>query len=140
MGGFVEDQGLERPTRGIPDFAGSWRSQRGSEMELALSGRSLSGTYRTAVGEPGPDEGFSLVGFVNGDLIAFTVDFGVYGSVAAWAGQHTTEAGGERIHALWYLPRNLVDAEEPRMLWAGILAGADTFTRVRGSFPFGQEG
>jgi hypothetical protein len=125
-----------------PDFAGQWRNQRGSEMGLVVSGASLRGAYRTAVGEPRPGETFDLVGFVNGDLIAFTVDFGAYGCVAAWAGQHTVEEGEERIHTLWYLPRNLVDADEHRMLWAGMLAGADTFTRVYpgGSVLLGPEG
>jgi hypothetical protein len=112
------------------DVSGRWKNQYGSEMELRMGpGDRLTGTYHTAVGAPSPRQEFELVGFACGDLIAFTVDFGRFGSLTAWAGQHTRTDGVERIHTLWHLAKKLPEAEESRALWAGVLAGADTFER-----------
>jgi hypothetical protein len=112
------------------DFSGHWKNQRGSSIELAVDGDGrVSGTFRTAVGTPYPSESFPLCGVVAGDLIAFSVSFGVHESVTAWAGQHTVAGGRERIETLWHLARNVPDADEERGLWAAILAGADVFER-----------
>jgi hypothetical protein len=115
----------------LPDLSGRWKNQHGSEMQLRVGpGGRLTGTYHTAVGDPSPKQEFELVGFARGDLVAFTVDFGRFGSLTAWAGQHTRSEGTERIHTLWHLAKNIPDADEPRALWAGVLAGADTFERA----------
>ena len=112
------------------DFSGHWSNQRGSSIDLAVDERGrVSGTFRTAVGVPSPEERFPLCGFVQGDLIAFSVSFGLHESVTAWAGQHTVVAGRERIETLWHLARNIADEDEPRALWSAVLAGADTFER-----------
>jgi hypothetical protein len=112
------------------DFSGHWMNQRGSCIELAIDDRGrVSGRFRTAVGVPSPEETFPLCGFVEGDLIAFSVSFGVHESVTAWAGQHTIVDGRERIETLWHLARNIPDEDEPRALWSAVLSGADTFER-----------
>src|SRR5512138_1484285 len=99
------------------DFSGRWRNQRGSSLELAIDDRGrVSGTFRTGVGVPSPHESFPLCGFARGDLIAFSVDFGVHESVTAWAGQHTEAGGRERIETLWHLARNIPDSDEERGL------------------------
>jgi len=38
---------------------------------------------------PKPTEEFDLVGFASEHLLAFTVNFGEYGSLTAWVGLHT---------------------------------------------------
>jgi len=112
------------------DFSGGWRNERGSRLELSVDERGrVGGTFRTAVGTPFPDETFPVCGFVTGDLIAFSVSFGVHESVTAWAGQHTVAGGRERIETLWHLARNIPDEDEARGLWGAILAGADVFER-----------
>ena len=113
------------------DFAGRWKNQHGSEMQLRVGpGGRLIGTYHTAVGAPSPKQEFELTGFTCGDLVAFTVNFGRFGSLTAWTGQHTLADGAERIQTLWHLAKNIPAADEPRALWAGVLAGADTFERA----------
>jgi len=113
------------------DFSGEWKNGLGSEMTLrVLTSGFVEGTYRTNVGLPPPTEEFELRGFASGDLIAFVVNFGAYGSLTAWAGQHTVENGAEKIHTLWHLAQNVPDQDEPDRLWAGILAGCNVFTRV----------
>jgi hypothetical protein len=112
------------------DFSGAWRNQRGSSLELRVDERGLvGGTFRTAVGVPTSQEHFPVCGFVQGDLIAFTVSFAPHDSVTAWVGQHTVIRGRERIETLWHLAKDIPDEEEERGLWAGILAGADAFER-----------
>lgn len=112
------------------DFEGVWMNGLGSEMELSVNGNALSGVYRTNVGAPAPTEEFALVGFVTNDLITFTVNFGKYGSITAWAGQHTEVSAGQfEIKTLWHLTKNVTDQNEPEELWSSILAGANTFTR-----------
>ncbi len=112
------------------DFEGNWENGLGSQMELSVNGNAVSGVYRTNVGAPTPTEEFDLVGLVTGDLITFTVNFGKYGSLTAWAGQHTEKGVGEfEIKTLWHLAKNIPDAEEPSDLWSGILAGANSFSR-----------
>ena len=79
------------------DLAGRWRNQHGSEMQLRVGpGGRLTGTYHTAVGAPSPKQEFELAGFACGDLVVFTVNFGRFGSLTAWTGQHTVADGVER--------------------------------------------
>jgi avidin family protein len=111
------------------NFSGVWTNRLGSEMELTVEDGRITGWYRTAVGDPSPTEEFPLCGFVSGDLIAFTVNFGKYDSLTAWTGQHTVEDRVETIHTLWHLAKNIPDEDEPKLLWAGILTGANIFSR-----------
>jgi hypothetical protein len=113
------------------DLNGRWRNGLGSEMALAVGPNgAVSGTYRSGVGVSSPTEEFPLTGYAERDLLAFVVNFGRYGSLAGWVGQHTVQAGKERIEMLWHLARDVPDAYEPSALWAGILTGANLFERA----------
>lgn len=112
------------------DFSGKWRNDLRSEMDLKVDpAGSVTGKYRTGVGNPTPSEEFDLVGFASGDLLTFTVNFGEYGSLTSWAGQHTVVSGAEQVKTMWILARNVEDAEEPAKLWGAVLTGSDTFRR-----------
>jgi hypothetical protein len=111
------------------DFNGKWNNQHGSEMTLHVQQGGVSGKYRTGVGAPKPTEEFDVTGFCAGDVIAFTVNFGKYGSLTAWVGQVAGEPPNEILQTLWHLARNIQEQEEPDQLWEGVLAGADTFVR-----------
>jgi hypothetical protein len=112
------------------DFSGTWHNQHGSEMSLTVddNGR-LAGSFCSAVGTPTPADEFPLTGFVCGDLISFTVNFGTYQSLTAWTGQHTVDDGIEKIETVWHLAVNIEDAVEKPWLWSGIRTGADTCVR-----------
>ena len=113
------------------DLNGRWKNGLGSEMTLVVaSNGAVTGTYRTGVGVPSTAEEFPLTGYVERDLLAFVVNFGYYGSLAGWVGQHTVADGKERIETLWHLARDVPEADEPSALWAGILAGANLFERA----------
>ncbi len=112
------------------NFNGVWRNELASEMDLQVDAAGMvAGVYRTGVGSPTPAEEFDLTGFASGDLLSFTVNFGQYGSLTSWCGQHTLIGGGERIKTMWLLARNVSDPDEPANLWGAVLTGADTFRR-----------
>ena len=115
-----------------PNFNGTWENRLDSEMELTVdTDGDVIGKYRTGVGAPTPTEEFDLKGFVSGDLIVFCVNFGNYGSLTSWAGQHTRDDNGnEAIYTLWHLAKNIPDLDEPDDLWSGILAGANEYRRT----------
>jgi hypothetical protein len=131
---MLENFSLIKTAKGTPspsvNFNGKWRNDLHSEMDLSVDGAgAVTGVYRTGVGSPSPTEEFDLVGFASGDLLSFTVNFGKYGSLTSWAGQHTIVGGAERIKTMWLLARNVEDANEPAAIWGAILTGADTFRR-----------
>jgi hypothetical protein len=111
------------------NFDGTWKNELTSDMTVQIAGERVTGKYRTGVGEPGPTEEFDLVGFVSGDQISFTVNFGKYGSLASWVGQLTTEGGSEVIKTIWLLSKNVADQDEPKKLWGSVLTGYDNFVR-----------
>ena len=133
----MSDKWLAWKTEGVEvdkpqvDFAGKWKNELGSEMELSVSGSKLTGTYRTGVGAPGNTEEFAISGVVNGDLIAFVVSWEKYGSASAWVGQQTADDGGsnERIETKWQLVENIAESAEKRSLWGSTTTGSDVFTR-----------
>ena len=127
---FGKDLSRKAPTGPDIDFSGRWKNELGSEMMLNVKNGEVRGTYRTAVGEAPEEESFDLCGFAKGDLLVFCVNFGAYGSLAAWAGQHAIDNGKEEILALWHLARNPRDGHEPKNLWSTMLTGANTFTRT----------
>lgn len=88
----------------------------------------MTGTYESAVSGGGNPIKGTLVGYVNGDLIAFTVNWPT-AAITAWVGQLTTENGVDTIETLWQMTKSVEDANEPTGLWASINAGADEFVR-----------
>ncbi len=113
------------------DFNGRWKNQHDSTMTLTQTGDGkLTGKYRTQVGKPGDEEEFDLMGYASGDLISFTVNFGKYGSLTAWAGQHTLKNGKAIISTMWHLAVNVEDEQEKVKLWGATWTGADFFEKL----------
>lgn len=120
---------VEAPSPTV-NFNGKWRNDLKSEMDLTIDAAgSVKGTFTTGVGSPGPTQKFDLVGFASGDLLSFTVNFGKFGSLTSWAGQHTIEGGVERVMTMWLLARNVKDSDEPADLWGAVLTGSNMFHR-----------
>jgi hypothetical protein len=109
-------------------FSGSWKNQLKSVMHLQVQGGHVVGTYITAVGDPDEKES-ELIGFVLGDLITFTVNFGK--SLAAWSGQIQTAAGQvDELVTMWHLIVDVPDEQEEKVMWKDTYAGSDRFTRL----------
>jgi len=119
------------PSQGVTiDFTGTWTNQLGSTMVLNMAGQHLSGRYRSQVSSVGTSADGELVGFVDGDLISFVVNWDAPASLTAWSGQLVLKGGRQTIETLWYLVQNVADQDEPSGLWKSTFAGADEFWRV----------
>lgn len=110
------------------NFAGVWRNQLGSSMDLKIVGSLVSGKYESAVSGGGVPVLGELVGFVNGDLISFTVNWPT-AAITAWVGQMINDNGFDVITTLWQMTTNIPDANEPTGMWQSIFAGTDRFHR-----------
>jgi hypothetical protein len=111
-----------------PHFSGTWKNQLGSTMHLEVTGSKLTGKYKSAVsGKDKPIEG-ELSGYVNGDLIAFVVNWPTP-AITAWVGQLVSDGGTDVIETLWHLISDVEDPKEPTGLWRSVLAGTDRFRR-----------
>jgi hypothetical protein len=114
------------------DFDGRWYNQHGSHMDIQVdSDGDVVGKYTTAVGAPGDEEEFSLVGFAAEDQLSFAVNFGKYASLTAWAGQASEDSDNNAvIITFWHLTKNIPDPSEPENQWATVLTGSDVFKRT----------
>lgn len=122
---------LVSPPTPTVDFTGEWENQLKSKMQIeVLTNGHIKGNYVTAVGDPSNMEEFEVTGVATGDLISFIVNFGKYGSITSWTGQHTIEDGKEKIATLWHLAKNFKDEEEEAKIWSATWTGADNFHRV----------
>lgn len=111
-------------------FAGVWRNQYGSTMDLTVNGSSISGTYVSPVSGTGNTVTGSLVGYIADDVIAFVVKWPTSPeSFTTWVGQVVDVGGFESIKTLWHLVRNIPDSNEPTGLWLSVLTGSDEFRR-----------
>ncbi|MDX7902465.1 avidin/streptavidin family protein [Acinetobacter baumannii] len=120
------------PTGGAEEinFLGEWVNELGSTLIIkSANNQQITGEYKTAKGAPTPTESFPLVGFISGDLISFTVNFGIYGSLTSWVGQHTIEKAKEVIKSTWVLAKNIKDEDEDKNIWGSVLTGSNSFTR-----------
>ncbi|MDP2330378.1 MAG: avidin/streptavidin family protein [Reyranella sp.] len=110
------------------DFNGTWMNQYGSRMELKVSGQTLAGIYESAVSSSGSAIKGQLSGFINGDLITFSVNWPT-AAITSWVGQVIKDGGNDVIATLWQMAANVPDADEPTGLWQSIHAGTDRFCR-----------
>ena len=117
------------PPRNITtDLAGTWHNEHGSEVDLVVDGTRLTGRFRSGTGLARGTTDSELVGFVSDNLIAFSANFGAYGSLTSWVGHVVMEDGMPRLHTHWNMCVEL-PREDAKELWRGIWTGADTFER-----------
>lgn len=112
----------------LVNFEGRWHNQLHSTVDFTVKGSEVTGTYVSSVSSGGNPVTGSATGYINGDLIAFSVLWPT-AAITAWVGQLTVDGGIETIKTLWQMTTNVADTEEPTGLWASIYAGADTFIR-----------
>jgi len=116
---------------------GTWYNELGSQMNISISGSTISGTYVTAVGSASGT--YVLVGQVDtqpaagGQAAGWTVIWanasGSSHSVTTWSGQYQESEGQEEILTFW-----LLTAEQlPQNDWAATNVGQDVFMRVQPS-------
>lgn len=114
------------------DLNGLWVNEAGSAVELRVADDgSLSGHYRTELGQPDADSRFALTGWAQGDAVAFSVSFTGFGSITSWSGQLSEDDRGTFIRTLWLYTKDIPDAEEADDLWKTINTGFATFRRAK---------
>lgn len=102
------------------DVSGAWVNQLGSRVVFAASGSNLTGTFTNS--ETGTSN--ALVGFVDGNLIAFSVLFPSTG-ISSWVGEVENLGSTPTMTTLWQMTSGLPSDNEPD---GAIFAGSDTFT------------
>jgi hypothetical protein len=108
------------------DFAGTWRNQIGSTMTITVAGQAVTGEYVSTDSSNNTTAKGRLVGSVDGDLIAFVVNWDDYLSLTAWTGQLV----GAKLKTLWLLVKDTAEDDEALKLWQSTNAGADEFTKI----------
>lgn len=118
--------------RDLPhELSGVWVNEAGSAVDIYVAeDGSLSGHYRTELGQPDAQDRFTLTGWAQGDVVAFSVNFIDYGSITSWSGQLSEDGDGPFIRTLWQHTRDIEDDKEAEDLWRSITAGAATFRRT----------
>jgi hypothetical protein len=111
---------------GVPvDFTGTWINELGSQVALVQTGNALAGVYQSAVSTGGTTTTGNVLGYVDGDLIGFTVHWISFQAITAWVGQLEPNAGTDTIKTLWQMTNQVDPGDE----WASINAGSDIFVR-----------
>ena len=123
---------------------GKWLASDGGGLTISeVSGRTLSGSFRSTEGRVSPDESFDVIGFTNGKVVGFTVLWERDGgpnanSLAVWAGRYFEAGEGqkgalgdhtrERIECNWHLHRLFQeDGSTPNNMWEGSHVGYAVF-------------
>lgn len=114
---------------GTFDFAGHWKNELKSYMDLTVQGSAVSGTYVSATSTGGgPTPPFPVIGTISGDLISWTVNWGTM--ITAWVGHGVVDdAGNAQILTMWQIIQTVADETNPQNQWKTVLAGADEFFR-----------
>jgi len=106
------------------DFTGIWINQMKSEVRLSQVDGKLSGEYTSTDSSSGSSTKGDLLGYVDGDLIAWTVHWRDFQAITNWVGQLEPTAPGH-LKTLWHMTTQVKPGKE----WASINAGADDFVR-----------
>lgn len=112
------------------DFSGQWIDKLDSSLCLEVSpAGEVSGKYESSAGSEEMRQSSGLVGFAEGDLIAFTVSFEKSGAIAAWVGQYVKAGYDETIQTSWHLIRNAESGTLSEPIWGMVLTGSSVFRR-----------
>jgi hypothetical protein len=126
---MLQESALRRAIAGsgtYVDFAGRWVNELGSEVVVSQTADHLSGTYESAVSTGGTKTTGDLTGFVDGDLISFTVHWRDYQAITTWVGQLVPSTPSDTIKTMWQMVKQVDAGEE----WSAINAGSDIFIRT----------
>ncbi len=113
---------------GGQDFEGVWQNEAGSVVTLQVDeDGGVSGHYQTELGNPDNITRFPLTGFMQGDVLAFSVNFEGFGSITTWSGQMSEDDRGRFIRTMWLYSRDVAEEDEAEELWRSVVNGSATF-------------
>ena len=114
------------------ELEGDWQNQNGSILRIdEVRDGAFGGTFQSAKGRAARDRLYVVQGTVNGNLVAFAVNFidedANLHSISNFSGR----VEGDVLHTVWVLARAFEDAEQrkPTQPWNTFLINADRFVR-----------
>lgn len=113
--------------------SGEWQNQNGSVLRIGVvEDGAFTGTFVSAKGRAAPDRRYPVRGVVNGDLVAFIVDFNDDETNLHAMSNFSGRLAGDTLHTVWVLARAFEDAErsKPTQPWNSFLVNADRFVRI----------
>ncbi len=115
----------------VTNFSGVWRNELNSEMTIDVDEKgAVTGSYCPGATNNLSENRHPLVGFANGDLICFTVDFEHLHMVCSWTGHVIQEHNIDVIKTHWNLVKNLDREEFSMETWGATHNGSNSFKRV----------
>ena len=114
------------------ELRGEWENQNGSILAIdEVRDGAFTGSFESAKGRAARGRRYPVRGTVNGELVAFAVDFvddeHNLHSISNFSGR----LQGHVLHTVWVLARAFEDAElsKPTQPWNTFLINADRFVR-----------
>lgn len=114
------------------ELCGEWENQNGSILAIdEVRDGTFTGSFESAKGRAARGRRYPVQGAVNGELVAFAVNFvdeeDNLHSISNFSGR----LQGHVLHTVWVLARAFEDAErtKPTQPWNTFLTNSDRFVR-----------
>ena len=117
------------------DPTGEWENQNGSVLTIgAVRNGAFEGTFLSTKGRAARNRGYPVRGTVNGELLAFAVDFADGTDNLHSISNFTGRLHDGVLHTVWVLARAFEDAErtKPTQPWNTFVVNADRFVKRAG--------
>jgi len=116
-------------------LSGDWENQNGSVLTIGpVQNGAFEGTFISTKGRAARNRGYPVRGTVNGELLAFAVDFADDADNLHSISNFTARLHGGVLHTVWVLAREFEDAEctKPTQPWNTFIVNADRFVKRAG--------
>ena len=115
------------------ELSGDWENQNGSVLRVdEVRDGTFAGTFVSAKGRAAKDRSYAVQGVVNGELVAFAVNFVDEDANLQSVSNFTGRCQGDVLHTVWVLARAFEDAActKPTQPWNTFLVNADRFVKI----------
>lgn len=114
-------------------FSGDWENRNGSilTIDTVADGR-FTGTFLSTKGRAARGKRYPVQGVINGELVAFAVDFADHDANLHSISNFTGRWQDDVLHTVWVLARGFEDAEQtrPTQPWNTFLVNSDRFVKA----------
>lgn len=117
------------------ELTGEWENQNGSVLTIGpVDNGAFEGTFVSTKGRAARNRCYPVRGTVNGNLVAFAVDFRDDEDNLHSISNFTGRLHDGVLHTVWVLAREFEDAErtKPTQPWNTFLVNADRFAKRAG--------
>lgn len=117
------------------NLSGDWENQNGSVLRIGpVENGAFEGTFVSTKGRAVRNRGYPVRGTVNGELLAFAVNFADDADKAHSISNFTGRLHDGVLHTVWVLAREFEDAQrtKPTQPWNAFIVNADRFVKRAG--------